>query len=349
MSNTNNTPPRKATIRDVARAVGVHHSSVSRALNPNTSSRISPEMAGKIHRAAEKLGYMPNIAASSLKQNRSFALGVLVPDITNPVFPPIIRGIQKVAEEAGFTVLIANTDDEESKEQEALKMMNSRSVEGLIAATARRQDPLVEECIKRHMPFVLVNRSVDEQNVNAVVLDEAKGMRSILDYLLSLGHKRIAHIAGPQFSSTGYERAKEFSIHMQANNLDGTLVEEAKKYTFEEGRRAFHVLIEHAPDITAIAAGNDTLALGCLDAMAVAKKRCPEDISVVGVNDIPFLSRMNPSLTTLSVPKYEMGIQSSRILLDLIKEPSRASIIMRMQPNLIRRGSTAELASAPTT
>ena len=129
---------RKVTIRDIAEVVGVHHSTVSRALSPVMREKISPEVVLKVERAAKKLGYYPNIVASSLKHNRSFAVGVLIPDLMNPVFPPMIRGIQDTAESSGYTVITANTDDEDSKERNALTMMRTRSIEGVIVATARR-------------------------------------------------------------------------------------------------------------------------------------------------------------------------------------------------------------------
>ena len=135
---------RKVTIRDVADLVDVHHSTVSRALSPKKRDQISPAVVKRVEKAAKKLGYYPNIVASSLKQNRSFAIGVLIPDLMNPVFPPIIRGIQDTAEAFGYTVITANTDDEEVKERDALRMMQGRSIDGVIIATARRADPVVE-------------------------------------------------------------------------------------------------------------------------------------------------------------------------------------------------------------
>lgn len=337
---------RKITIRDVAELVGVHHSTVSRALNPNSSARISPEMVRKINRASEKLGYYPNIVASSLKQNRSFALGVLIPDLVNPVFPPMIRGIQDTAEKAGFTVLMANTDDEPAKEQDALKMMIGRSVEGLIVATARRDDPLVDECINKELPFVLVNRTVDRDAVNGVIIDEEFGMRSTLDHLIGLGHTRIANIPGPQHTSTGFERATAFANYMKLRGLDADLIVPTDKYTVDEGRRSLRELLRRDNSVTAIVAGSDIIALGCLDAMGEAGILCPENISIVGNNDILFLSRMNPALTTISIPKYEMGAQAASILLDEIDGTARDPMVLRMQPKLVVRNSTAPLTRA---
>jgi LacI family transcriptional regulator len=334
-------PKRKVTIRDVADLVGVHHSTVSRALSPNKRDKISPAVVKKVEKAAKKLGYFPNIVASSLKQNRSFAFGVLIPDLMNPVFPPIIRGIQDTAEAVGYTVITANTDDEEEKERNALRMMQGRSIEGMLILTARREDPIVEECIEYDIPFVLVNRTVDREAVNAVIIDEDFGIRSVLDHLISLKHSRIAHVAGPQHTSTGYQRAKAFTEYLRIHNLPTDLVETTEKFTIEEGRRAFRKLLAADNSFTAVVAGNDLLALGCMEAMNEMGLLVPENISITGYDDIIFLERMTPALTTVQVPKYEMGSQATKTLLEIIGGEAKEAVVLRMQPRLIIRNSTA--------
>lgn len=334
-------PKRKVTIRDVADLVGVHHSTVSRALSPDKRDKISPAVVKKVEKAAKNLGYVPNIVASSLKQNRTYTVGVLIPDLMNPLFPPIIRGIQDTAEAAGYTVITANTDDEEKKESDALRMMQGRSIEGVIIATARREDPIVEQCIANDIPFVLVNRTVDRDSVNAVILDEDYGVRSILDHLINLKHTRIAHIAGPQHTSTGFHRAKTFGDYLRTHNFASDLIEAAQKFTIEEGRRAFSRLLARDNSFTAIVAGNDLLALGCIDAMRDVGLLVPDNISITGYDDVSFLERMTPALTTVRVPKYEMGSQATKTLLDLIGGESMAPVVLRMQPRLVIRNSTA--------
>ena len=332
---------RKVTIRDVANLVDVHHSTVSRALSSEKRDQISPAMVEKVENAAKKLGYYPNIVASSLKQNRSFTIGVLIPDLMNPVFPPIIRGIQDTAEAFGYTVITANTDDEEVKERDALRMMQGRSIDGVIIATARRMDPIAEECIENDIPFVLVNRTVDGDGVNAVVVDEDFGIRSVLDHLMSLKHTRIAHIAGPQHTSTGYHRARAVSDYLRTHGLQSDLVETTDRFTIEEGERAFRRLLARNSGFTAIVAGNDLLALGCMDVIEEVGLLVPEHISISGYDDILFLERMNPALTTVLLPKYEMGSHATKALLDIISGESDGPGVLRLQPRLVIRNSTA--------
>ena len=332
-----NTP----TIRDIANMVGVHHSTVSRALNADQKQKISPKVVRAVEKAAEKLGYLPNIAASTLKRNRSFALGVLIPDITNPIFPPIIRGIQDVAEGEGYTVITSNTDDDPAKERDAFRMMRGRGIEGIIIATARLSDPTVDECIKYQIPFVLVNRLVRNEGINAVVLDEECGVRAALDHLLDLGHTRIACIAGPTETSTGVERLEGFRNFMKIHELDSDLIECTAKYTVEEGHDACMTLLKRDDSFTAVLAGNDLIALGCIDALTEAGRHVPRDVSVVGTNDMPMLSRMVPALTTIYAPMYQMGCQAATTLFEVINGYSSDSVVLRMQPRLVVRDSTA--------
>jgi LacI family transcriptional regulator len=266
---------------------------------------------------------------------------VLIPDLMNPLFPPIIRGIQDTAEAFGYTVITANTDDEEVKERDALRMMQGRSIEGVIIATARRTDPVVKECIDNDIPFVLVNRTVDRDGVNAVIVDEDFGIRAVLDHLMSMKHTSIAHIAGPQHTSTGYHRAKAVADYLRSHNLRTDLVETSDKFTIEEGGRAFRKLLARDNSFTAIVASNDLLALGCMDAMREVGLLVPENISVSGYDDILFLERMNPGLTTVLVPKYEMGSQATKALLDMISGESNGPGVLSMQPRLVIRNSTA--------
>ena len=328
------------TIRDVANYVGVHHSTVSRALNPDQKRKISPAVAREIEKAAEKLGYYPNIAASSLKRNKSFAVGVLIPDITNPVFPPMIRGIQDVAEADGYTIITASTDDDVEKERDAFRMLRGRSIDGIIIATAYLDDPIVEICKEDEIPFVLMNRTVRSENVNAVVVDEAFGVRAALDHLVGLGHTQIAHVAGREHTSTGHERLQAFQDYMKIHDLDPALLQRTEKFTIEEGFAACEKLLESGKSFSAILASNDLIAMGCIDALHRIGKRVPGDVSIIGGNDIPFLSRMVPALTTNRIPKYEMGSQAAGLLLDLIAGTERNPVVIRMQPNLIVRNST---------
>ncbi len=336
---------KRVTVRDLAASVGVNVSTVSRALNPETRKMITPEVVQKIVKAAEKMGYYPNRVAAALANNRSQTIGVLIPDLMNPVFPPILRGLQDTCDKAGYTLISANSDNKLENERTALRAMRERAVDGCIMATARRDDPLVEECINQKLPLVLINRTVDREGVNAIINDDAVGIRMAVDHLISLNHKHIAHIAGPQNTSTGFARHEEFLSRMHLKGMSTDLIANADAFSIEEGHRIFNELLAQGEKITAVVASNDLLALGCLDAMKEHGLRCPDDISVVGFNNIPFLDRMAPALTTIAIPHYEIGVQAASNLLEQIRNPKKEPFIMKLQPKLIVRGSTAETDS----
>jgi len=197
------------------------------------------------------------------------------------------------------------------------------------------------EKVENDIPFILVNRTVDGGDVNAVVVDEDCGIRTVLDHLRSLIHTRIAHIAGPQHTSTGYHRARAVSDYLRTHGMRSDLVETTERFTIEEGERAFRKLLARNIDFTAIVTGNDLLALGCMDVMEEVGLLVPGDISICGYDDILFLERMNPALTTVSLPKYEMGSYAVRALLEIIGGESDRSGVIRLQPRLVIRNSTA--------
>tara|TARA_B100000683_G_scaffold276283_1_gene329701 strand:- start:416 stop:1438 length:1023 start_codon:yes stop_codon:yes gene_type:complete len=335
----------RVTIREVAERVGVHPSTVSRVLNPVTRGRITPAVVDKVITVANELGYRPNQAARGLRTNRTSTIGVLIPDITNPLFPPIIRGIEDGLGANGYTAILGNTDNIVSREMDAVATMRARQVDGLILATARRDDPLIAEFLKDRLPVVLVNRTADADGVSSIVNDDVLGISLAVRHLKELGHRRIAHIAGPQTLSTGNARREGFLSVMGAKELlsEQKLVVETNAFSEDEGLRAAAQLISDGQEFTAIVAANDLLALGAYEAIADAGLSCPGDISVTGFNDMPFVDRLSPPLTTIRIPHYELGREAARRLIELIETPDSPARATTLRPELIVRGSTAEV------
>lgn len=333
----------RVTIRDVAERVGVHPSTVSRVLNPATRGRITAEIVSRVTAAATDLGYRPNRTAQGLRTSRTRTVGVVIPDITNPLFPPIIRGIEDALGAAGYTAILGNTDNIAARERDVVTTMWSRQVDGLILATARRNDPIVAECLEERIPVVLVNRSSDAVGVSSIVNDDALGIASAVRHLKSLGHRRIAHLAGPRKLSTGAVRRHGFVEAMRAEKLalDAALIVETSAFSEDEGLRAAAGLIAGGHDFTAIVAANDLLALGAYEALAEAGLACPGDVSVTGFNDMPFVDRVAPPLTTVRIPQYEMGREAARRLIELIETPGSPPRSTVLSPELVVRGSTA--------
>jgi LacI family transcriptional regulator len=331
------------TIRDVARVAQVHPGTVSRALNEETRMLVNQDTAERVLRAAEQLGYRPNRIARGLKTNRSYTVGVLIPDITNPLFPPILRGIEDRLDEAGYTSVVVNTDNDAERERSHLEVMRARRVDGFISATARLDRELLADVAAGGAPLVLVNRSLEDGSVPAVTVDDRRGIRLAVDHIAALGHRQIGHVAGPQNLSTGHRRHLGFLEAMRAIGLDPPLehVRYCQSFIEEEGARVCAELLDATNELTAIVAANDLLALGCYDALDERGMECPRDISVIGFNDMPFVDRLGPPLTTVRVPQREIGTVAAELLLEQLGDESVPAREILLEPTLIVRGSTA--------
>jgi LacI family transcriptional regulator len=330
------------TIRDVARLAKVHPGTVSRALNVETRGLVNLATAERVMRAAEKLGYRPNPIARGLKTNRSYTIGVLIPDITNPLFPPILRGIEDRLDDAGYTSLIVNTDNDGERERSHLEAMLARQVDGFISATARLDLKSLAEVAAGGAPLVLVNRSLEDGSLPAVMVNDRKGIRLAVEHVAELGHRRIAHVAGPQNLSTGHRRHLGFLEAMRSLGLDSGLqhVGFSRVFAEEEGSRLCAELLDTHPDTTAIVAANDLLAIGCYDALEERGLRCPDDVSIVGFNDMPLVDRLRPPLTTVRVPQREIGTVAADLLLQQLSDGAGTAREILLEPTLVVRGST---------
>lgn len=331
------------TLKQVAERAGVHVTTASRALNPDTSSLVNAATVRKVQAAARELRYRPNAIARGLKTARSMSVGVLLPDLTNPLFPPIVRGIEDILASSGYTTLIANTDNDPDRQTTLFDSLRARQVDGFIVATAHREDPLITEAHRQGIPIVLVNRRVEGSDIPSVTGDDHDGISLAVQHLVDLGHTQIAHIAGPQDTTTGRTRLRAYRQALEDANLptDPTLTVAAHGFTEIEGARATRTLLTTTPSPTAILAANDMIALGCLDVFAEQHIACPHDISLIGFNDMPFIDRLTPALSSIRVPHYEIGAEAARMLLDRLTNPDLPTKSITLQVSLIIRASTA--------
>jgi LacI family transcriptional regulator len=341
-------PTRPITMRDVARAAGVHPGTVSRVLNPVTRPLVNPRTAERVEQAAQELGYSLNPIARSLKTRRSYSIGVVIPDLTNPLFPPIIRGMEEVLDPAGYTTLVASTDGDPDRERQRVQTLMGRHVDGFVIATASRRDRLVADMLTGGMAVVLVNRTTEGGGVLAVVPDDRKGSALAVAHLTGLGHRRIAHLGGPRATSTGHLRWRGFVEAMEEHGqeVDTRLVAVAETYTEAAGTRAARDLLAVNPRPTAIVAANDLLALGAFTALAEAGLRCPRDVSVIGFNDMPFTDRVSPPLSTIHIPHAKIGARAAELLLERIQDPAAPPQTLLFEPTLQPRASTTRVPAA---
>lgn len=340
------TPSTTVTIRDVAQAAGVHVSTVSRALNPAKRALISEEVLRVVEAAAQRLGYRPNRAASALRTGRTHTIGVLVPDITNPVFPPILQGIEASAAARGYFVFVANVADP-ALAPPIVERMLAQQVDGLVNAIARRDDPLLSYLSRVGMHTVLVNRADESGRLPAVVSDDRLAMKLAVEHLVGLGHKRIAHLAGPQQVPTGVGRRQGFEQALRDHGLAPANVIECESYSREAGRAAMHKLLA-APGKRpqALVCCNDLVALGAYDELRRQGIRVPQDISVTGHNDMPLVDMVEPPLTTIRLPHRELGWRAAEMLFDEIEGRSLSATTVVLRPELVVRASTQACAPA---
>ena len=331
-------PSGSATLRDVARRVGIHPGTVSRALNESTRHLVSDATAMRVNEVAREMGYRPNAIARSLKRGRSMTIGVILPDLTNPLFPPMVRGIEEALAPAGFTALLANTDNDAARARAVVQALRLRQVDGWISAVPTLTEQLFED---PDVPLVLLNRQ-DEVDTPAVVGDDRSGIEQSLAHLVGLGHRDIAYVAGPQTISTGVNRYNAYLDTLAAHGLkpDAAIVRFAGSFTERAGSLALRELLDTRAHFTAVLAGNDLLALGCYELLARHGLRAPDDLSVVGFNDMHFADRFDPPLTTVRIPHHEMGRCAAELLLARIGGEDQAAGPVVLPAQLIVRAST---------
>jgi len=334
--------PKRVTIAEVAELAGVHKGTVSRALNARTEHQVNPVTLKRVQRAAKQLGYIPNFMARGLRTSLSMTIGVIVPDLTNPIFPPILRGIENYLSPRGYTALVANTDGRESLERAVFDSLLERRVDGLIMATGLSVHPLIAAAYERDVRIVMVNRRSLDAPYPLVTGDDAAGITAAVEHLVQLGHRKILHISGPRNFSTSVVRSDAFVAACNANKGVSHSVVEASALSVEVGESTMDsILMARTASPTAVVAGNDLIALGVMRSLRAHGLRSPEDMSVVGFNDMPFAEDFQPALTTVRVPHLRFGSEAARLLLEGIEADAQTPITITLPVSLIVRASTA--------
>ncbi len=333
--------PRAPTLRDVAREAGVHVSTVSRVLNDQAAAgRITQDTEERIRAVAQRLGYRRNTIARALRTGRTLVVGMVVPDVANLYQAGITRGAGDVLYSDGYSLILASTDDDPEHAESQVAAMLGVQVEGLMYGVAREDDAVLAGIIDEGIPVVLFNRATTDRRVGAVLPDDHGGTKLAVEHLLSLGHTRIVHVAGPEDVSSTVNRLQAFDETLDAAGLAGNHGF-AHRQIEEEGHRITTALLEESPETTAVVAANDRLALGAIDAIRATGQECPQDVSVVGFNDMPYSERFSPPLTTVRISQYELGARAARLLLETITDPGKAVESQLVTPELVVRGSTA--------
>ena len=331
-----------ATLRDVALMAGVHTATAARALSEATQHKVAPNTRTKVEQAAAKLGYLAHAAAATLRTGRSGFVGMLVPDLANPLFAPMLKSAEERLRTKGWTILIAQVEPNGSDRLTALRTLISKRVDGLILATSQTNDPMLTLAAQQTIPTVLINRGLGDRRFPCVVNDDLESMRLSITHLKELGHQHLLHLSGPRNSSTGLSRLEGFKRWAGSKQA----VAEAHYYTRDAGYEAMlkHLLKNpHGCPQTAVVCGNDLIALGAIEAIRKLGGRVPSDFSVVGHNDMPFMDLVYPALTTVHVHTDLMGQEAADVLIQRMNDPQGAVPAYRLlHPDLVLRDSTAK-------
>jgi LacI family transcriptional regulator len=330
------------TIRDVARAAGVSISTVSRALS--APDQVAEDTRQRVQDAARTMNYRPNRAARGLITGRTGSIGLVVPDLENPFFGSICKGVQARARSMGYAVFIGDTDEDQVVEAEVIRSL-LKQVDGLVLCSARGSDDALER-FAQEKQLVLVNRRVGD--LPSLSFDNGGGVRAVLRHLVALGHRRIAYAAGPSTSWSDGRRADAFRA-FSAESADLELVELGNfPPVFAGGVQAGDLAI--ASGATAVMAFNDLMAVGVLDRLRQRGVRVPHDVSVTGFDDVPISGLASPTLTTVSFPRVQMGRASVDLLIDEVlgnaDNAANANPIREMPVALVVRESTGVVAPA---
>jgi LacI family transcriptional regulator len=335
---------KSVTLRDIAEALNINISTVSRALDPQCGHSVSSRLQNDVKAAAERLGYRPNAAAYSLKTSRSRTIGVIIPDITDPVFPPMIRGIEAGLERHEFIAVLANTDGDPIRERKVIDTLTARGVDGFIMASLARKDSSAKLLMGKR-PVVTVSRTVEGTGFATVVHDEAGGINRLVTHLLALGHRSFATIAGPQSVSTGFGRlqALKGSLNAIGQRLPELLVATAERFTEEAGEHCAEQLLATNRRFSALICANDRLAIGALTTLQRHGLRCPEQVSVTGINDMAFASRLQPPLTTVKIQHRAAGLEAAETIVALLSGDTLRPRRIVLATELVIRGSTGSV------
>lgn len=300
-------------------------------------------------RVIEELNYKPNRLASNLRRMSAKTIMVVLPDITNPFFAKIVQGFEDVAHERGYYVLLGDTGNRLSLEREFIELSRERAVDGLILATARIPNKEIQE-VSEHVPLVLACEYVDGLDIPTVSIDNVGAARAATEFLIESGHRRVAHISGPMAVVLSRDRVKGYRQAVQLHDLelDDRLIQEGD-FTVQSGYHNMLKLLSLDNPPTAVFAANDEMAVGAIKAAKSLGIRVPEDLSVIGFDDIPLAMLVEPELTTVHQPQYDIGRHAMRMLLDIVegRAPRRRQVVLSHR--IVVRGSTMDVSGSEQT
>ncbi|HVT53326.1 MAG TPA: LacI family DNA-binding transcriptional regulator [Dongiaceae bacterium] len=336
-----------ATMKDVARLAGVSIATVSATVN--RSAFVSPELRRRVGEAIHELGYAPDGIARSLKRGRTQLIGLIVADITNAFFTELVHVIEAAIQEAGYSVLLCDTDEDFAKERDYLKILRTHRVDGVILApTGQPGDYAAFQSLEQRLPLVLVDRVLSELNADTVTVDNVAAAFEATAHLLDLGHREIASVTGPLHLTSAQDRLRGFRTALQQRGI-AAREEFIRSGAFreEEAMAAALDLLKGPNRPSAIFVANNHMMIGVMRAISQLDLNCPRDVSIVGIDDFPWANAFKPRLTLVRQPVEEIGKTAVRMLLERRKDDAeRPPVHHVLKPTLVVRDSCARFQAA---
>lgn len=329
-----------STLKDVAKEAGVSVATVSRYLND--TAKLTGATRASVKRAVDALGFRPNRVARRLRISggRALLIGLVVPDLRNPFFADVARGVETTAQRWGSAVIVGHSDESEALERMYLDLLGSESVDGIVLPTVQQGVLTARDLAPAGIPVVCVDRRPGALRVDTVVSDNEAGARAATDHLLRLGHRRIGFVEGLPTISTSRER---LAGYRQALAAAGVAADKALVRIGDSrqcgGRDRAGALLDLDRPPTALVVGNNLMTLGALEAVHERGLRIPDDVAIVGYDDMPWSAAFNPPLTCVSQPGFEMGQRAAELLMRRIEHPDAAPELVVLQPRLVVRAS----------
>lgn len=328
---------KRVTIKDVAAAAGVSRQTVSRAINDQ--GEISAATKERVLQAIAELGYQPNRLAQGMVTRRTKTVALLVSDIANPFFPEVARGVQDTAREQGYNVFLCNTDGTAEEEADTMRLLAAQGVDGIITFASNILATALCRFADHYHPIVVINRAIEHAHINLLLVDNEAGARLAAAHFVAAGHTQIGMLTNDKTTMSQTRRVRGFQSCLTENHLPDVIIVQNEP-TIEGGMAAMAALLTRWEGVTAVFTYNDLMAIGALQACRTLGKRVPEDIALIGFDDIHLAAVVTPTLSSVHVDKYAIGQMSMTRILAMLNEPDKTFDPMQLMPELVLREST---------